>query len=140
MDSLIKVIDDQEERLRTQVREKGEEYSKGITIIEGRLNDHMDPVRADMALLMKTRHRQESDDMIKQNAIVDRFNAIQKEFTDLKQTVDFTLCPIVNCLFENQAIQMRCEEQEDIDKLKIAMYGHKDGIQKQAEQAAFKER
>ena len=46
--------------------DKGEEYSKGITIIETRLNEHMDPVRADMALLMKTRHRQESDDMIKQ--------------------------------------------------------------------------
>ena len=32
---------------------------------------------------------------------------------------------------------MRCEEQEDLDRLKIALYGHKDGMQQQAEQAAF---
>ena len=66
------------------MKDKGEEYSKGITIIETRLNEHMDPVRADMALLMKTRHRQESDDLIKQNAIVDRFNGIMRDFQDLR--------------------------------------------------------
>ena len=75
--------------------------------------------------------------MIKQNAIVDRFNAIVKDFQDLRQTVDFTLCPLVSCLFENQTIQLRCEEQEDLDKLKIALYGHKEDIQRKAEQAAY---
>ena len=32
---------------------------------------------------------------------------------------------------------MRCEEQEDLDKLKIALYGHKEDIQRKAEQAAY---
>ena len=31
---------------------------------------------------------------------------------------------------------MKVEEQDDIDKLKIAMYGHKEDLQKQAEQSA----
>ena len=89
-----------------------------------------------METLLKTRVRQVSDDMIKQNAVVERFNAIRTEFERIVQTVDYTLCPIVSCLFEHQTIQMKVEEQDDIDKLKIAMYGHKDDLQKQAEQAA----
>lgn len=67
------MIDKQKKRLEDQVTAKGEEYSKGIHIIEGKLADHMKPVLEDMALLLKTRYRQESNDMIKQKAIVDRF-------------------------------------------------------------------
>ena len=52
-------------------------------IIERRLDEHMAPVREDMQILLKTRVRQQSDDMIKQNAIVERFNAIKKEFEGL---------------------------------------------------------
>ena len=47
--------------MQSQVKDKGEEYSKGVTIIEGRLNDHMEPIRVDVAILMKIRNRQESD-------------------------------------------------------------------------------
>ena len=67
--------------------------------------------------------------MIKQNKIVERFNQIKAEFNNLVQTVDFTLCPIVTCLFENQCIQMKAEEQDDLDKLKIALFGQKDNLQ-----------
>ena len=80
---LMDAIEEQETRLNDQVRAKGEEYSKGVAIIEAKLDEHMQPVREDMQILLKTRARQESDDMIKQNAIVERFNAIKQEFSGL---------------------------------------------------------
>ena len=89
-----------------------------------------------MEILLKTRARQQSDDLIAQNKILDRFNSIKSEFENLVKTVDFTLCPLVTCLFENQCIQLQCEEQEDLDKLKIAMYGNKDNLQAQSERLA----
>ena len=97
-------IDKLEDKIEAQVKAKGEEYSKGIHIIETRINEEMTPVREDMETLLKTRTRQVSDDMIKQNAVVERFNAIRNEFERIVQTVDYTLCPIVSCLFEHQTI------------------------------------
>ena len=104
IDGLVEHIDKLEAQLAAQVKSKGEEYSKGITIIEGRINEQMDPVREDMQTLLKTRTRQVADDIIKQNAVVERFNAIRNEFERIVQTVDYTLCPIVSCLFEHQTI------------------------------------
>ena len=73
---LVTIIEDQEKRLRIEVSLKGEEYSKGVTIIESRLEDHMKPVREDIAILLKTRARQESDDMLKQKAIIMKFEQL----------------------------------------------------------------
>jgi len=61
----------------------------------------MEPVREDIQILLKTRARQESDDLIKQKGLIQRFENISADFKVLLQTVDFTLCPMVNCLFEN---------------------------------------
>ena len=104
IDGLNEHIDKLEDQLADQVKAKGEEYSKGIHIIERRIDEEMTPVREDMETLLKTRTRQVSDDMIKQNAVVERFNAIKNEFERIVQTVDYTLCPIVSCLFEHQTI------------------------------------
>ena len=134
--SLKKVIAAQEDRLNAEVKAKGEQFSKGVEIIESRLAEHMRPVKEDMEILIKTRSRQQSDDLIAQNAILDRFSAIKREFDSVLKTVTFTLCPIVTCLFENQCIQMACEEQNELDRLKIALYGHKAGIQREAETRA----
>jgi hypothetical protein len=42
--------------------EKGYEYSKGVEIIERRLDEHMQPVRKDVEILLKTRARNVADD------------------------------------------------------------------------------
>ena len=44
--------------------EKASEYAKGVEIIEARLEQHMVPVREDIEILLKTRQRQKSDDML----------------------------------------------------------------------------
>ena len=54
----------------------------------------------------------------------------------MHHTVTYSLSPIVCCLLENQCVQLACEEQEELDRLKIALYGHKESIQKKAEEAA----
>ena len=57
IDELIAVIDKQELRLQDEVRLKGEEYSKGCHIIEGRLAEYMNPIQEDVAIMLKTRAR-----------------------------------------------------------------------------------
>lgn len=42
----------------------------------------------------------------------------------------------MTCILENQCIQMKCEEQDNLDRLKIAMYGAREGVQKSAEEQA----
>ena len=96
----------------------------------------MAPVRKDMHILVKTRARQVSDDILAQNKVLERFNTVRKEFENILQTVTYGLCPIVCCLLETQSVQLACEEQEELDRLKIALYGHNDSIQKSAEEAA----
>lgn len=73
IDDLEALIDMQESRLEREISMKGEEYSLGCEIIEKRLVDHMKPVKNDMVILMKTRARQHSDDLIAQNRVLDRF-------------------------------------------------------------------
>lgn len=51
---------------------------------------------------------------------------IMNIYKEVKSTVEETLCPIVTCLFENCTIQMRSEEQDEIDRLGIALYGQKE--------------
>lgn len=59
------MIDILELRLDREVTEKGEQYSQGIGIIEDRITEHMAPVRKDIEVLLKTRSRQLSDDILK---------------------------------------------------------------------------
>ena len=72
--------------------------------------------------------------------ILESFDIIKKEFAQIVSTVEFTICPLVNCLLETQCIQLRSEEQDDFDRQKIALYGYSDLIQKTAEQQAHKEK
>ena len=110
LDKLEEMIDIQEVRLDREITMKGQEYSKGCAIIEKRLDEHMAPVREDMRILVKTRARQVSDDILAQNKVLERFNTVRKEFENILQTVTYGLCPIVCCLLETQSVQLACEE------------------------------
>ena len=100
----------------------------------------MVPVRRDIDFIMKHRARQHSDDLLAQHRVLERFQTIKTEFDNLMQTVTYSLCPIVCCLLEQQSVQLACEEQEDLDRLKIAMYGRREDRQKQAELGAKAEK
>lgn len=117
-------IEEQKERVDQEIRAKGYEFAKGVDVIDKKLIEHMKPIHEDMHILMKSRNRQKNDDLIKQQAIVERFDKIHSAFQEIQKTVEKTLCPIVVCLFENQIIQMRVEEQDELDKYKTALFGH----------------
>ena len=137
---LMETIDILEGKLENEIMAKASEYAKGVEIIEARLEQHMIPVRADVEIILKTIQRKKSDDMMRTQVVLDKFDLIKKDFDVISQTVDYTLCPLVNCLLENQCIQMRAEEQDDLDRQKIALYGHTDLLQKTAELQAQKEK
>jgi hypothetical protein len=44
---------------------------------------------------------------------------------ELNFVIQDTLCPLTVCLFENQNIQLRAEEQDEKDRVNISMYGPK---------------
>jgi hypothetical protein len=50
-------------------------------------------------------------------------NLIDVAMDDIKGVIEETLCPLTTCLFENQTMQMAAEEQDEIDRIKIALYG-----------------
>ena len=52
VDEKLKKLD---ERLVVEIKAKGEQYSKGINIIEKRIDEEMEPLRQDMKTLLKTR-------------------------------------------------------------------------------------
>ena len=101
---LLEQIDIMEGKLQRDHLQRDSEYAKGVDIIEARLEEHMVPVRADVEILLKTRHRNKADDMLQQQKVLERFETIRREFGTLQSTVDCTLCPLVNCLLENQCI------------------------------------
>ena len=41
----------------------------------------------------------------------------------MRTTLNEVICPLSVILLENQCIQMKSEEQDEIDRAKIAMYG-----------------
>ena len=65
IDGLEAMIDILETRLDREISDKGEQYSQGCAIIESRLVEHMKPVHKDIEILLKTRARQVSDDILK---------------------------------------------------------------------------
>ena len=98
---LMETIDIMDGKLQKEILEKESEYHKGVAIIERRLDEHMVPVREEVDILMKTRARQKADDMLAQMKIIEHFDVIKKEFAQVMSTVEFTICPLVNCLLEN---------------------------------------
>jgi len=56
-------------------------------------------------------------------------DVIVAAFDDLKNVVEETLCPLTTCLFENQNMQMAAEEQDEIDRIQIALYGQRQPTQ-----------
>ena len=127
-EDLEDLIEEQKERMDEEIKAKEYEFAKGVEVIDKKLIEHMKPIHEDMNILMKTRNRQKNDDLIKQKAIVERFDKIHDAFEVIQKTVEKTLCPFVVCLFENQIIQMRVEEQDELDRYKTALFGHQENM------------
>ena len=83
----------------------------------------MSPALDELQMLLREKARNRADDMLLKKQLNDRMDIIVREQTDINEVVEQTLCPLVTCLFENQNIQMRAEEQDEIDRNKIALYG-----------------
>ena len=79
-EDLEDLIEEQKQRLEEEIKAKGYEFAKGVEVIDQKLIEHMKPIHEDMNILMKTRNRQKNDDLIKQKAIVERFDKIHDAF------------------------------------------------------------
>ena len=64
IEKLDAAVDILETRLDREVIGKGEQYSAGCAMIEKRLKEHMVPIREDIDIIMKSRARQHSDDIL----------------------------------------------------------------------------
>ena len=78
-----------------------------------------------MQIIMAARNRWKSDDMVRQKNIISRYNKIESDFIVFKEYIDLNLSPLVICLFESLSIKVAIDEQDDQDKQKIALYGHR---------------
>lgn len=81
------------------------------------------PVLEDMQTLLRDKVRNRANDMLLQQQLNNRMNLIDVIIDDIKCVIEETLCPLTTCLFENQTMQMAAEEQDEIDRIKIALYG-----------------
>ena len=74
-------------------------------------------------MLLTARARWKSDDMIKQQNVVQRFDYIENDFVGLKDFVELCLAPLTVLLLENQSLQVQLDMQEELDRQKIALFG-----------------
>lgn len=65
--------------------------------------------------------------------LIDKIEVLTKKVDDVNESIE-SICTISLCLLESQCMQLRSEEQDDQDKVNIALMGQKDGPKQQEEQ------
>ena len=84
--------------------------------IANKIRTQFEPIERDMENLLAARSRWKSDDMLKQQKVVSRFDAIENDFVKLKDFVDLCLSPLTVCLLEGQSLQVQVDAQEELDR------------------------
>lgn len=64
---------------------------------------------------MKNNFRERSDLQAANLKMLNRIDLFQKVVEDFKESME-SLCTLVLCLVESQSMQIRAEEQEEVDK------------------------
>ena len=72
--------------------------------------------------ILKLNQRQKSDLQSMNMKLINKIEALQKKVDELNESIE-SICTIILCLMESQCMQIRAEEQDDIDKLKISLMG-----------------
>lgn len=54
--------------------------------------------------------------------LINNMDKLSRQVNEVNESIE-TICTITLCLVESQCMQIRSEEQDDEDKLKIALYG-----------------
>ena len=57
--------------------------------------------------------------------LIDRIEVLTKKVDDVNESIE-SICTITLCLLESQCMQLRSEEQDDQDKVNIALMGQKE--------------
>ena len=125
-EKLQEQIDHEKLRMDKEIKQKEYEFVKAVVVIDGKLKQAMVPVLEDMQTLMRDKVRTRNNDILLQKQMHQKMDDIMNINKEIRSTVEETLCPLVTCLFESSTIQMRSEEQDEIDRLGIALYGQKE--------------
>ena len=80
---------------------------------------------SDLELMLKSQQREKSDLQNLNQKLIDRIDVLTKKVNDVNESIE-SICTISLCLLESQCMQIRAEEQDDEDKVKIALMGQKD--------------
>lgn len=89
------------------------------------LYNQLDDLQESMKNLMIKNSRERSDLQIKSDKQFSRIDNFEKIIEDFKEGME-SLCTIILCLTESQSMQIRSEEQDDIDKKNICLLGKRD--------------
>ena len=54
--------------------------------------------------------------------LINKIEVLTKKVDDMNESIE-SICTIILCLMESQCMQIRAEEQDDIDKQKISLMG-----------------
>lgn len=90
-------------------------------VIEGHLNDQSEQIK----LIVAKNNRERSDLQTMNIRQLNRIDFLQKKVEEFNESIE-SLCTLVLCLTESQSMQLRSEEQDDYDKMDIAMIGKRE--------------
>ena len=54
--------------------------------------------------------------------LINGLDKLSKQVNDVNESIE-SICTVTLCLMESQCMQVRAEEQEDLDKLNISLMG-----------------
>ena len=82
----------------------------------------MNSQRDNIELVLKNNAREKSDLQTQNMKQLNRIDQLQKKVEEFQRSIE-SLCSISLCLVEAQSMQIRAEEQDEADKLSIALNG-----------------
>lgn len=82
----------------------------------------MKKVTDDIESILKNKQREKSDLQNMNAKLVAGVEHLSKQVQEVNESIE-SICTITLCLVESQCMQIRAEEQDDIDKQNIALMG-----------------
>jgi predicted nuclease with TOPRIM domain len=82
----------------------------------------MKKVTDDIESILKNKQREKSDLQNMNAKLVAGVEHLSKQVQEVNESIE-SICTITLCLVESQCMQIRAEEQDDLDKQNIALMG-----------------
>lgn len=89
------------------------------------LGERLSQMTGDLELMLRSQQREKSDLQNLNQKLIDRIDVLTKKVNDVNESIE-SICTISLCLLESQCMQIRAEEQDDEDKVKIALMGQRE--------------